>query len=149
VGDGGYYDNSGLLSTIEWLDDAGAALNNYNVLLIIIDAKPGATGPGSVWPWQKQLVGPLETLVDVRTASQQLRDSFDLQMATGYLAAKNIRVVPEKFLFASNSPSPLSWHLTPGEIQEIGDAWKMPENMQAQDAVASRLACPAGQHAAP
>jgi hypothetical protein len=57
--------------------------------------------------------------------------------------------VPEKFLFASNSPSPLSWHLTPGEIQEIGDAWKMPENMQAQDAVASRLACPAGQHAAP
>jgi hypothetical protein len=149
VGDGGYYDNSGLLSTIEWLDDAGAALNNYNVLLIIIDAKPGATDPGSVWPWQKQLVGPLETLVDVRTASQQLRDSFDLQMATGYLAAKNIRVVPEKFLFASNSPSPLSWHLTPGEIQEIGDAWKMPENMQAQDAVASRLACPAGQHAAP
>lgn len=58
VGDGGYYDNSGLLSAVEWLSNAGDELKNYQVLLIVIDAKPGSGKFGNKWSWQRQLMDP-------------------------------------------------------------------------------------------
>jgi hypothetical protein len=85
VGDGGYYDNSGLLSAVEWLSEARENLQGYEVLLILIDARPGQGKDGSVWSWQKQLVGPIQTLVNVRSSSQQVRESVELTMALEYL----------------------------------------------------------------
>ena len=86
VGDGGYYDNSGLLSAVEWLSAAGEELKKYQVLLIVIDAKPGSAKFGSKWSWQRQLVGPVGTLLNVRSSSQQVRESIELKMARKYLA---------------------------------------------------------------
>jgi hypothetical protein len=143
VGDGGYYDNSGLLSAVEWLRDAGDAIHGHQVLLILIDAKPGPTKPGSSWSWQKQLVGPLETLLHVRTSSQQLRDSIELNMAVNYLSAQNVHVKPAPFLFSSNSPVPLSWHLTDFQIEEIGNSWGDDQNVKSRRLVYDALACPA------
>jgi hypothetical protein len=136
VGDGGYYDNSGLLSAVEWLDEARGQLGGYQVLLILIDALPGTAKPGNSWSWQKQLVGPIETLLHVRTSSQQMRESIELEMAKKYLtrqdappdsapAAKDTQfeVISEPFLFWSptDPDPPLSWHLTPGQKAEIGE----------------------------
>ena len=144
IGDGGYYDNSGLLSAIEWLRDAGTAVQDYNVLLILIDAKPGTPKSGSLWSWQKQLVGPLETVLNVRTSSQRLRDSIELNMAVDYVRAqthKDVTAVP--FLFSSDSPAPLSWHLTESQIAEIGTSWRHGENVEAAKLVYGQLGCPA------
>jgi hypothetical protein len=145
VGDGGYYDNSGLLSAVEWLLEARDALRNYQLLLIVIDAKPGPTKTGSSWSWQKQMVGPIETLLHVRTSSQQLRDSIELKMAVDYLAAQTpkVIVVPAPFLFSSTFPAPLSWHLTEPQIKEIGKSWGDPQNVNSQDVVYGTLGCPA------
>jgi hypothetical protein len=144
IGDGGYYDNSGMLSAIEWLRDAGTAVQGYNVLLILIDAKPGTPKSGSLWSWQKQLVGPLETVLNVRTSSQRLRDSIELNMAVDYVKAqthKDVTAVP--FLFSSDSPAPLSWHLTESQIAEIGTSWRHGENVEAAKVVYGQLGCPA------
>lgn len=160
VGDGGYYDNSGLLSAVEWLDEARGQLGGYQVLLILIDALPGTAKPASSWSWQKQLVGPIETLLHVRTSSQQMRESIELEMAKEYLtrqdappdsapAAKEARfeVISEPFLFWSptDPDPPLSWHLTPGQKAEIGGAWEKKENRESWQNVRGRLGCTTDQ----
>jgi hypothetical protein len=156
VGDGGYYDNSGLLSAVEWLDEARPQLDGYKVLLILIDALPGNTKPGSSWSWQRQLVGPIETLVHVRTSSQQMRESIELEMAKKYLTRQDgfrdsvpptagpaFEVIAEPFLFwTPNDPDPpLSWHLTPGQEAEISGAWAKKENRESWRNVRGTLHC--------
>jgi hypothetical protein len=133
VGDGGYYDNSGLLSAVEWLRDAGKALEGKTVLLILIDGKPGSERHGSSWSWQKQFVGPIETLLHVRTSSQQLRDSIERDMAHDYLASQRdpVKVMMVSFLFATTSSAPLSWHLTKDQIKQVGDSWLEKGNQEA------------------
>lgn len=161
VGDGGYYDNSGLLSAVEWLDQARKDLQDYQVLLILIDAQPGSQKPGSTWSWQKQLVGPIETLVHVRSSSQQVRESIELEMAKEYLtrqdshsqtasksdeksaASAKIDIISEPFLFWSptDSDPPLSWHLTKSQEKEIGGAWASPANRKSWEDIRSKLGC--------
>jgi len=145
VGDGGYYDNSGLLSAVEWLRDAADAIQDRQVLLVLIDAKPDDPKMGSSWPWQKQLVGPLETLVHVRSSSQQLRDSIELKMAVDYLAAQKVKVTvrPVSFLFSSDSAAPLSWHLTQHQLDEIGSSWADPQNIKSANLAYQALGCSA------
>jgi hypothetical protein len=154
LGDGGYYDNSGLLSAVEWLDDARGKLEGYEVLLILIDAKPGAAKDGSSWSWQRQLVGPIQTLLNVRSSSQQLRESIELKMALEYLttatpdaneAAKaRLEIIPEPFLFWSltDPDPPLSWHLTDSQKKEIGGAWASEDNRKSWREVRLKLGCP-------
>jgi hypothetical protein len=143
VGDGGYYDNTGLLSAVEWLRDAGSALQGKTVLLILIDAKPTPERGGSSWSWQQQLVGPIETLLQVRTSSQQLRDSIERDMAHDYLASQRppVDVTTVSFLFATESPAPLSWHLTQHQIKQIEDSWLEKENQDASRQVRGTLSC--------
>jgi hypothetical protein len=153
VGDGGYYDNSGLLSAVEWLDEARRKLEGYRVLLILIDAKPGAAKDGSSWSWQRQLAGPIQTLLNVRSSSQQVRESIELKMALEYLttampdtneAAKTrLEVIPEPFLFWSptDSDPPLSWHLTDSQKKEIGGAWASEDNQKSWRDVRAKLGC--------
>jgi len=143
VGDGGYYDNSGLLSAVEWLRGAGSALHGKTVLLVLIDAKPSREKQGSSWSWQKQLVGPIETLLHVRTSSQQLRDSIERDMAHDYLASEptKVSVTTISFLFASKEPPPLSWHLTKHQIDQIRDSWLESDNQEAWCEVRTLLGC--------
>jgi Patatin-like phospholipase len=150
VGDGGYYDNSGLLSVVEWLSDAGKSLEGLEVLLIVIDARPGDIAPGSAWSWQQQIIGPLETLLHVRTSSQQLRDDLELKMAVRYLKNLDqeskehekisITVTPAQFLFATKTPAPLSWHLTKSQLSEISDSWEL-YNAESKTVVFQKLGC--------
>jgi hypothetical protein len=143
LGDGGYYDNSGLLSAVEWMLEAGSALSGYRVLLVVIDAKPVPEKLGSSWSWQKQMVGPIEMLLHVRTSSQQVRDSLELDMGKEYLAAQTppVSVTAVPFLFSSRSPAPLSWHLTQQQKAEIGGSWATEENQKSWCAVRTDLAC--------
>lgn len=143
LGDGGYYDNSGLLSAVEWMREAGSALSGYRVLLVVIDAKPGPEKQGSSWSWQKQIVGPIEMLLHVRTSSQQVRDSLELDMGRDYLAAQTppVNVTPVRFLFSSTSRAPLSWHLTQQQKAEISGSWTTQENQKSWCTVRTELAC--------
>jgi len=140
-------DNSGLLSAVEWLRDAKDMMYNYTVLFIVTDATTGEPKKGSSWSWQKQMVGPLETLLHVRSSSQQVRNSIELEMAVAYLAAQKpkVGVTPVSFLSTSKSPAPLSWHLTDYQIKEIGDSWRDQHNVDSADLVYRALGCSADQ----
>jgi Patatin-like phospholipase len=141
IGDGGYYDNSGLLSVVEWLEQAAPALGDHQVVLILIDAKPGNEADGQAWSWQRQMVGPIETLLEVRTSSQQLRDSIELSMAKEYLENRSVKMSPAPFLFESSLPVPLSWHLTDSQIAEVRNSWGYGRNPDSQKIVYQALGC--------
>jgi hypothetical protein len=153
VGDGGYYDNSGLLSAVEWLDEARDDLQGYQVLLVLIDAQPGRRKEGSSWSWQRQLVGPVQTLLNVRTSSQRVRESIELDMAVEYLESRTsgskdadtaaLKVYQEPFLFWSpvDPDPPLSWHLTDRQKKEIGGAWASPANQENWRDIRGKLGC--------
>ena len=48
VGDGGYYDNSGVVSAMEWLIAAEDSLKTHPVYIVLVDSTPGwpASGGG-------------------------------------------------------------------------------------------------------
>jgi hypothetical protein len=145
VGDGGYYDNSGVVSAMEWLLAAGDAIKTHAVYLVLVDSTPGWPPAGQVWTWQRQLVAPLETLQSVRTSSQQARAQFELQLATDYLVSKGFHVTPVRFRYPSDLLTPLSWHLTPEQQRNIGQAWAKPsaDLITQRDILLRGLQCPA------
>ena len=126
VGDGGYYDNSGVVSAMEWLIAAGDSIRTHPVYIVLVDSTPGWPASGEGWTWQRQLTAPLETLQSVRTSSQQARAQFELQLATDFLVSKGFNVKPVRFRYPSDSLTPLSWHLTPHQQKNIGQAWSKP-----------------------
>jgi hypothetical protein len=144
VGDGGYYDNSGVVSAMEWLLAAGNAIKTHPVYIMLVDSTPGWPQAGENWTWQRQLVAPLETLQSVRTSSQQARAQFELQVATDFLVSKGFHVTPVRFRYPSDLLTPLSWHLTPEQQKNIGEAWSKPSaDLVAQrDILLRGLQCP-------
>jgi hypothetical protein len=158
IGDGGYYDNSGILGALEWLREAKPALDKgqYKVLFLTIEAAESPPKTTQSWSWQKQIIGPIKTLLSVRTSSQQDRDSQELQLEQEvfgrawtekpirfvYSVPANSVIDDETLLAKSLQPdesSPLSWHLNKVQIERITKAWNTPENQEASHSVCSVL----------
>jgi hypothetical protein len=141
VGDGGYYDNSGVLSALEWLEEASSALQGHPVLLLLIDAEPGAPEAGKRWSWQRQLTAPLDTLLNVRTSSQLMRSNFELGIGLRQLrageSALTVSTIP--FHFTTSAPAPLSWHLTREQLATITTNWD--RSIAPRNAVMEFLGC--------
>ena len=146
VVDGGYYDNSGVVSALEWLKEAGAqTLDNYQILFILIDAGPGVAAAGQQWSWQRQITAPIETLANVRTSSQQFRAGLELELVR---ALPGLQVLPPApFLYRSDTENPLSWHLNKNQIAEVEKAWKNKDLNYSKRLVHNLLGCtgPLGQ----
>ena len=124
LGDGGYYDNSGIMSATQWLVAAVETIKDHPVLLVLIDSTPGVPDNGQRWSWQRQLFAPVGTLLQVRTSSQQTRAAYELELARRVLCAANLHVEVARMYYPADALTPMSWHLTPDQIEEIDAAWK-------------------------
>jgi len=145
LGDGGYYDNSGVLSAIQWLMEARAALARHLVTLIVIDAASDPPPSGGAWSWQRQIVAPLGTLLAVRSSSQQFRAAYERGVIEAYLEAEQLDVKAVVLAYPPDRLAPLSWHLTSDQRQRVARAWDSPDaDLRAGiDEVRSRLGCAA------
>ena len=111
IGDGGYIDNEGILTAIDWIDfisrryseernkrrDAGADNPNdprlFRRILLIriqpyrdIEEPPEASGFFEQWAAKfRWLSGPLEALASMRTTSQLERGQLETDLATTYI----------------------------------------------------------------
>lgn len=140
IADGGYYDNSGVLGAVEWLTYAGDALKGHPVLLVTIDGSPATVPPGKRWSWERQLVGPLETVLDTRSSSQANRDTLESNLATK--ALRDVTTVTQApFDFSNDRPVPLNWHLTTDQAQAITSYWDNPRLAPSRKMAASVLGC--------
>jgi hypothetical protein len=150
VGDGGYYDNSGILSALEWLAESRATFSDYKVIFVLIDSAPGANKDAQSWSWQRQLIGPVGTLLSMRSNSQTTRDAFELKQAPDGIGDRP----PVSFLYTtkesicSPAPSaylqpdesdPLSWHLNKVQACYVEKAWDTADVVENRRSVCRAL----------
>jgi hypothetical protein len=151
IGDGGYFDNFGIGTSIDLLDKLLESEQSHQikkVILIQINAFPddenlqeekGAPG------WQMEVIGSLLALLNVRSSTQNEGNTLNIELLTdkykcGYkhdepekmlqfLKDKSchkgveIRHIPIKFPREKINP-PLSWQLTQEQKKAIKKAWE-------------------------
>ena len=151
LADGGYYDNYGVTSALEWLLDAfpkdpssKAALQqkqaaqatsqkDRELLFIEIEASPNtkADSPQETereraakqpWDWTTQLTAPVTTMLNVRSSGQAEHNELGLKMLSDHPPA-GLSFHRVIFAFHDAHP-PLSWHLTNSQKEAIDNNWK-------------------------
>lgn len=124
--DGGYYDNSGILSALDVVDDWLVWQKDMPRPNRIILIEIRASGPSDGKTPNKggllaSTIGPLATLSHVRTTSQVERNEFEVALAKSRW--KQYGVDLEHFVFRLSNTCPLSWHLAEEEKQRIKAHW--------------------------
>ena len=134
VVDGGYYDNYGMATLVEWLDEALAEATNppESVLVIQIHGAP-IDPPSKDKPanpaehpdtrgWFYQAIAPLATLASVRSAGQLAHNDIELSFLQTRWLDKGLPIHAVTFEF-TEPDAPMSWHLTETQKQNIDANW--------------------------
>jgi len=130
VADGGYQDNYGVGTLVDWLDTAfgvaapsvdetGASCAGRLRVAVVLIGSREADSPGRNRSWAFQMGAPMVTLLNIRSSGPQARNAMELEL----LAARRGRLGAICFTYA-NDDSPLSWHLSEAQKQKIREAWK-------------------------
>jgi hypothetical protein len=129
VVDGGYYDNYGMATLVEWLDEAlaGAQGAVTDVLVLQIHGAPvneniQARRHEKTRGWFYQAIAPLSTLAAVRSAGQIAHNEIELELLRQKWVASGVTIDTVVFEF-SDPAAPLSWHLTPDQVRAIAAEW--------------------------
>ena len=111
VVDGGYYDNYGVVSAVEFLENGlrGSAVPPQVLLVRIMgqqEERPDAeSGTGAFF----QLTAPVKGLTTMRGASQRARNEVEVRLLQERWAAKT-RIETATFAYP-HADAPLTWHL--------------------------------------
>ncbi len=125
--DGGYYDNYGVNSLLEWLNEALASTppeKRPDVLIIQIRSFPaGANNPSAASKgWFYQAEAPVSALLNVRNTGQLVRDREAVLSFAARWSDQNVKIRLATFEFQGNDP-PLSWQMNSAQIKDIQDQW--------------------------
>jgi hypothetical protein len=144
--DGGYYDNYGTATLVEWLDRGLRSLSEAarpsRVLVLEIRSFPNSTAaqPDGGRGLTTDALQPLVTLYAVRGAGQEANSNLNVQLlADDYNEASVFSATitfPEHLADDRDDQTPpLSWHLTPSDRGRLAAAWKDPEILKARQRV--------------
>jgi hypothetical protein len=128
VVDGGYYDDYGMATLIEWLNEAlegvGGAGSFPRVLVIQIRSDPGEQRlqPDRWHGPFYQLWAPAETLLNVRSTGQISHNDEEFERLQKLWKEQHLEIDNVIFRFCGEHP-PLSWHLTGLEKRAIESEW--------------------------
>jgi hypothetical protein len=135
LADGGYFDNHGVATAVDFLrtvkrelapaveepgqDDAGRA--RLKILLVQIRAAEAtALDSGEGGGFTYAIAGPGITMLQVRAATQVARNEVELELLRGSWPT-HIDFYTE--VFDVGPAGPLSWHLTAADIAELEAVW--------------------------
>jgi hypothetical protein len=139
--DGGYFDNSGILTAVNWLDNnMDMLLKQVNVkrlILLEIEAFEQQKFDGDVegrGGFLTAFLAPIFTLLNVKTASLVIRNEQEIDLLINQYRSKldkagtveaNSNVQHVKVEFPSSEyTQPLSWKLAPSEKYALEKAWE-------------------------
>jgi hypothetical protein len=129
--DGGYYDDYGMATLTEWLEQALHHPGEIDrVLVIQLRSSPPETRatPQGLKGWFFQTLAPDLTLYQVRGTTQLSRNNEELFLLSKLFPGKHIETAIFTYDYRDSSGKsddpPLSWHLTQAEKAHIGEAWK-------------------------
>ncbi len=133
VVDGGYYDNYGIATLVEWLDAAleKCGRDVKEVMVIRIHGSPadGETAPEGDRGFFYQVAAPVSTLNSVRGAGQLSHSRVEIDLLKRSWGDKGISIESATFEFPrSDDPDeapPLSWHLSEKQKKAIENAWQV------------------------
>ena len=126
VVDGGYYDNYGMSTAIEWLHQGlEDGDGTRHVLLIQIRGAPSEKpAPPDGWHgWFYQAWAPLEAMLGVRTTGQRSHNDDEFQRLQDLWCARGVEIETAIFEFQGDRPPPLSWHLTGLDKKRLDEQW--------------------------
>ena len=131
LADGGYYDNFGVVSALEWLNTVlphAQTVGRRKVLLIQIEAaafdEEGLPAPTENAGWFYNIAGPAITALNVQTTAQQQRNNMEFQIFAR--AYKEVQIRRVRFTFGDSGP--LSWQLSPQDITAIAQDLQSKKN---------------------
>jgi hypothetical protein len=130
--DAGYFDNSGILTALQWLGHVirrdPARYRDRPIVLLRIASSPdyegGTIRDRSAW---YQLIAPVVTLISVRQAGQLDRMKSEVERFREYWCTQGVDLVPFTFQFRQEKP-PMSWRLTSRQRRAIRDEWHSAAN---------------------
>jgi hypothetical protein len=152
--DGGYYDNYGTATMVEWLDEAlsDGSARPRRIVFVQIRSSPslGFDSTGGSRGWLFEAFQPLTTTLGVRGTGQLSNSDLHVQLLRNQYGGHLI--VPVTFEFprrlraeTDDVTPPLSWHLTPKDRGRLRDAWSLMRRerleMQHQLNDANNAAC--------
>jgi hypothetical protein len=131
--DGGYIDNYGTESLVEWVSPLLAENEARSVLVVQIVSFPESdTAPASgrlalpVPGAPSQLAAPVQAVLNVRAPGQGRRAAYDLDVLQQRFPGRVtwLRFVYEGCRNGSGGVPPLSWHLTAAQKKDLDEWWK-------------------------
>lgn len=127
VVDGGYYDNYGMTTLMEWLQQAlqEASPRPKRVLVVQIRGNPpsGDVQPDAWHGWFYQAWAPVEAMLAVRSTGQLSHNEEEFARLQEQWGERGVELDNAVFQFCGSRP-PLSWHLTAREKQAISTEWQ-------------------------
>src|SRR5258708_8585270 len=118
-----------MATLVEWLDEALTGARNKITSVLVIQIHGAPVGPDQESKpetknrgWFYQAIAPLKTLAAVRSAGQIAHNDIELGFLQDKWAAAGVAIHSVPFEFPGED-APLSWHLTPEEINAIRNAW--------------------------
>ena len=126
VVDGGYYDNYGMSTLMEWLqqglEDGGGLVKHVLVLQIRGAPSEIRVAPGGWHGWFYQAYAPIEAMLDVRTTGQRSHNDEEFLRLQELWCRQGVRIETAIFEFQGDR-APLSWHLTGRDKKRLDDEW--------------------------
>jgi hypothetical protein len=146
--DGGYYDNYGTASLVDWLDEAlienqhlPFAQQVQRVLILQLRGAPPTNGSeGKRRGWFYQAYAPISTVIAARETGQLSHSDQELALLKRAWAGKT--AISSIVMQFCHSDAPLSWHLTKKQIIAVTSEWNEELNRKSPDAVIRFLAVP-------
>jgi hypothetical protein len=149
--DGGYYDNYGISSLVEWLDEElennsrlGEKPENDSRItdVLILEIRGAPSGPGdsrtddpqcatepetppaltSQRSWFSQILAPPLAVLSVRPTGQRTHNDVELDLLQDKWKKSGVEIRRAVFEFDGADP-PLSWHLTDEQKRKIQTEW--------------------------
>ena len=128
MADGGYYDNYGMSTLIQWLRQGlpqGSPVKEVMVVQIRAfppDAQPAQPSRG----WLYQAIAPLDVMLSVRTAGQYAHNHDEFALLQQAQSAAGVNIYTSVFEFCQAN-APLSWHLEARDITKLNNDWDTAE----------------------
>jgi hypothetical protein len=131
--DGGYVDNEGMITVIEWLwdllDPTYVGWPPFDrVLLVRLMPFPssGVAAAGLDRGWFYATLGPIDAIANVRTASQQERNALAVRLFTEAAERRGVTVRSAvlRYEMPGAAEPPLSWMLTDPQKAAVDQAWR-------------------------
>jgi hypothetical protein len=141
VADGGYAENGGIFTLLDWANELVRTYEDSadrpfdRIVIVRILPFPRNDRPSAAkldQGWTYEVLGPIDTIGNVRTASQAERNDFDLDLLAIRVQAGGsddvggkIPIYSTSFEFEppDGSLAPLSWHLTTRQKATVRQAW--------------------------